>query len=386
MSNYKEQNIDINHNNNSDIAIEKLSLSDEPIEQDIDINIDGENSASIGLDLLANSSKMIPMEKDDKNNENHQEIDLINNSDNDNDNEHDKTKNDDKNDDDDDETSSSDNNQKNNLNISDSETDYNKNYTESKNQNYSDNLDDIVEQKKKLLYEFERLKKRGIPVTKNFTLASNLDEMQFEFDRLKKQREIENSIMFSRKMLMAFVTAVEFLNNRFDPFELKLDGWSEQVHEGLNEYDDIFEELHEKYKSTGKVSPEIKLLLTLGGSAFMFHLTNNIFKSSISKFENVAANNPDIINEMMNNKPSKQSSQPQAPQMDIGNILGMMSNMSGMMNNMQPPPMSNNPPSNQSMDGPQGVDTLLESLSMNNTKPINISTKSKKNSGKGLNL
>ena len=384
MVDYKEQNIDINQNNNSDIAIEKLSLSDEPVQEDIDINIDGENSASIGLDLLANSSKMINMEKDDKNEENHQEIDLINNSEN-----SEKHKNDNEVEEEDNESSSSssNNNQKDNLNISDSDTDYNKNYTESKNNNYSDNLDDIVEQKKKLLYEFERLKKRGIPITKHFTLASNLDEMQFEFDRLKKQREIENSIMFSRKMLMAFVTAVEFLNNRFDPFELKLDGWSEQVHEGLNEYDDIFEELHEKYKSTGKVSPEIKLLLTLGGSAFMFHLTNNIFKSSISKFENVAANNPDIINEMMNNK-SPQSSQPQAPQMDIGNILGMMSNMSGMMNNMQPPPMSNNSPStNKSMDGPQGVDTLLESLSMNNTKPINISTKSKKNSGsKGLNL
>ena len=384
MVNYKEQNIDINQNNNSDIAIEKLSLSDEPVQEDIDINIDGENSASIGLDLLANSSKMINMEKDDKNEENHQEIDLINNSEN-----SEKHKNDNEVEEEDNESSSSssNNNQKDNLNISDSDTDYNKNYTESKNNNYSDNLDDIVEQKKKLLYEFERLKKRGIPITKHFTLASNLDEMQFEFDRLQKQREIENSIMFSRKMLMAFVTAVEFLNNRFDPFELKLDGWSEQVHEGLNEYDDIFEELHEKYKSTGKVSPEIKLLLTLGGSAFMFHLTNNIFKSSISKFENVAANNPDIINEMMNNK-SPQSSQPQAPQMDIGNILGMMSNMSGMMNNMQPPPMSNNSPStNKSMDGPQGVDTLLESLSMNNTKPINISTKSKKNSGsKGLNL
>ena len=41
---------------------------------------------------------------------------------------------------------------------------------------------------------------------------------------------------------MAFVTALEFLNNRFDPFDLKLDGWSENVHEGINEYDDIFEE------------------------------------------------------------------------------------------------------------------------------------------------
>ena len=31
--------------------------------------------------------------------------------------------------------------------------------------------------------------------------------------------------MSSRKMLM-YLTAIEFLNNRFDPFELKLDGWS----------------------------------------------------------------------------------------------------------------------------------------------------------------
>ena len=50
----------------------------------------------------------------------------------------------------------------------------------------------------------------------------------------------------------------------------------------LNEYDDIFEELHEKYKSTGESCHlVIKLLLTLGGSAFMFHLTNNIFKSAM---------------------------------------------------------------------------------------------------------
>ena len=381
---FKQQNIEINNHNNSNMTSKNfliyLIMRTKLI---LIYNQILKMAASIGLDLLANSSKMINMEKDDdKTNQNHQEIDLINASD-------------DKKDSDDDDknaqesssssSSSSDNNQKHNLNVSDSETNYNKNYTESKN-NYVDNLDDIVEQKK-LLYEFERLKKRGIPITKHFTLASNLDEMQFEFDRLKKQREVENSIMFSRKMLMAFVTAVEFLNNRFDPFELKLDGWSEQVHEGLNEYDDIFEELHEKYKSTGKVSPEIKLLLTLGGSAFMFHLTNNIFKSSISKFENVAANNPDIINEMMNKNSPQQPQSSQAPQMDIGNILGMMSNMSSMMGNIQPPPpMNHNQSNNKSMDGPQGVDTLLESLSMNqgNTKEFNI--KSKKKSGKGLDL
>ena len=72
-----------------------------------------------------------------------------------------------------------------------------------------------------------------------------------------------------------------------------------KMYENVNEYDDIFEELHEKYKSTGKVSPEIKLLLTLGGSAFMFHLTTNIFKSAMPSFEQ-AVEIIDLLNQMMN--------------------------------------------------------------------------------------
>jgi hypothetical protein len=50
-------------------------------------------------------------------------------------------------------------------------------------------------------------------------------------------------------MLMAVINGIEFLNGRFDPFDIKLDGWSEQVNENITDYDDIFGELYEKYKS-----------------------------------------------------------------------------------------------------------------------------------------
>ena len=52
---------------------------------------------------------------------------------------------------------------------------------------------------------------------------------------------------------MAFVSGLEFLNNRFDPFDVKLDGWSEQINENLEEYDEIFE--------VRKISIKQKLLL-----------------------------------------------------------------------------------------------------------------------------
>ena len=33
------------------------------------------------------------------------------------------------------------------------------------------------------------------------------------------------------------------LNSKFDPFDIKLDGWSEAVNENLDDYDDVFGEL-----------------------------------------------------------------------------------------------------------------------------------------------
>ena len=67
--------------------------------------------------------------------------------------------------------------------------------------------------------------------------------MRFEYNRIKSAREIDNSIIFSRKMLMAAVTCIEFLNNRFDPFDINLDGWSENIHENVNEKEVIISKI-----------------------------------------------------------------------------------------------------------------------------------------------
>ena len=99
-------------------------------------------------------------------------------------------------------------------------------------------------------------------------------------------------------MLMACVTGIEFLNKRYDPFDIKLDGWSESVMENVEDYDNTFERLHDKYKSKVQMAPEIELLLSLAGSAFMFHLTNSMF-NSLPNFKDIAKQNPDIINNLM---------------------------------------------------------------------------------------
>ena len=112
-------------------------------------------------------------------------------------------------------------------------------------------------------------------------MSSDYDEMRYEYDRLVHQRKLENSVKAQRRMLIGLVSGIEFLNNKFDPFDIKLDNWNSQVNDEIHEYDDIFEELYEKYKDASDMAPELRLMFSLGGSAFMFHLNNTVFKPSM---------------------------------------------------------------------------------------------------------
>ena len=137
-------------------------------------------------------------------------------------------------------------------------------------------LEDV---KRDLLYQFDRLEKKGYKINRRFSMASNVDDMRQEYDRLIKDKKVDASVRFQQTCLMGFVSGIELLNNRFDPFDLKLDGWSENMHSKMGDYEDTFEELALKYSSNRQMAPEIKLLLSVVGSAFMFHMTKKLSES-----------------------------------------------------------------------------------------------------------
>jgi hypothetical protein len=155
--------------------------------------------------------------------------------------------------------------------------------------------EDLLKDKFNYLRKLEGLEKKGIRLSKQYTMESSLEEMMGEYETIKAEREKKNSVKFQGRMLMAAVTGLEFLNNRFDPFDFKLDGWSEQVNENVDDYDEIFGELHEKYSSKAKMAPELKLLFQLSGSAIMLHMTNTMFKSSIPGMDDILRQNPELM-------------------------------------------------------------------------------------------
>jgi hypothetical protein len=199
-------------------------------------------------------------------------------------------------------------------------------------------------EKFKILRKLEEIERKGAKLTKKYSMESPLSEMQGEYEMIIAEKERSNSCKFQGKMLMAAITGLEFLNSKFDPFDVKLDGWAEQVNENIDDYDEIFSELHEKYKSKAKMAPELKLLFQLGGSAIMVHMTNTMFKSSLPGMDDIMRQNPDLmqqftsaaVNSMQNSNPG---------------FSGFMGNfMPNASNNRPPPPpqQSQNPPRSQS--------------------------------------
>jgi hypothetical protein len=170
----------------------------------------------------------------------------------------------------------------------------------------------VDEEKQDILFKFHRLEKKGIKIGKKFNMFSDIREMRLEYNKIKKDAEMNGSVKFSRKMLMAFVSASEFLNKRYDPFSVELNGWSETVMENVNEgdYDNVFERLHEKYAGKVNTPPEMELMLSLAGSAVMFHMTSSMFKN-VPQIGELAKNNPDIQKAMKSMADSLMKSQVQ---------------------------------------------------------------------------
>jgi hypothetical protein len=159
---------------------------------------------------------------------------------------------------------------------------------------------EILKEKVKYLRKFESLEKKGVQLTKKYDMDSNLDEMKGEYEMVMDEKSKQNSVKFQANMLMTIINGIEFLNQKFDPFDINLEGWGEQVQENITDYDEIFAALHDKWKSKANISPELQLLFQLGGSAVMVHMTNSMFKSSLPGVDDILKQNPDLMRQFQN--------------------------------------------------------------------------------------
>ena len=133
--------------------------------------------------------------------------------------------------------------------------------------------------KYELLAKLNRLRSRGFSVRSDLSAETPEETIYAEWDKIKEEVALNQSVRMYRRFLVAFVTFSEWGNNRFDPIGLELDGWTENTMINIDDYDSIFERMYESHKGKFKMSPMTELMFTMVGSAFMFHMTKSRFKT-----------------------------------------------------------------------------------------------------------
>ena len=148
-----------------------------------------------------------------------------------------------------------------------------------------ENKDPEVRRKKMdLLYSISQLSKNKIPTV---SMEDSFDDIEAEFTRINNEHKSDKGIEFCKGIFKVSVQGIEMANNRFDPIGVDLDGWGSAIEYALinKEYDDVFGELYEKYKGTGTIGPELRLMFMVGGSAAMFAYTKRVAERTDKMFD-----------------------------------------------------------------------------------------------------
>jgi len=133
-----------------------------------------------------------------------------------------------------------------------------------------------LNEKAELLGEWDRIvrksKDKGL---KRFNQHSDIEEIRYEIKRVKCQRRRDNMVTFMGQGTYTLAKGVEILFGRLDIMDVDMDGFSTSVKHNLDDFEDIFNDLYDKYKGSGKSTPpELRFLFMFVMSAVQFALVN----------------------------------------------------------------------------------------------------------------
>lgn len=173
------------------------------------------------------------------------------------------------------------------------------------------NVSDREKRRKKrlMIKKLEEWYEKGfLKHNSHFTIDSSYEEIEDEYESALEDKRKKDSMKLQGWWFMTFINSMEYANAVFNPFDLNLDGWGEQVSEDIDSYEEIFSELHDKYKG-GKLAPEISLLLRVAFSAAVLNFSNKALSSATPAFNDVIKQSPELMRMFTNATVSSMSQQ-----------------------------------------------------------------------------
>lgn len=122
--------------------------------------------------------------------------------------------------------------------------------------------------KQSALLDLDRLRLRGVRLSREFTINDPLEDITFELKRHLAHLDEESSIGMMRDFMRVACTGMEMGATRLGV--LDLEGWSAEVCDDIRKYDPALAGLYRKYFRRGTSSPEMQLLVGVVGSMGLF--------------------------------------------------------------------------------------------------------------------
>lgn len=167
----------------------------------------------------------------------------------------------------------------------------------SKNKEFATEEEEMLA-KLDMLRKLGELTQYGVRLSQNYNIKSEYRAMKYEYELHKSIRDKRNGTKWLSNMMLNMCWGLELANEKFNPFDFHLKGWSEQMAEDINDYDDVYGELYEKYFKAGKpIPPELKLIFMITGSAVKFHLAHSAM-NSLPNLGSMLSSNPQLADKL----------------------------------------------------------------------------------------
>lgn len=162
----------------------------------------------------------------------------------------------------------------------DRESRYSRDSRDSYRSHGSYDSEESLNKRRKMYMQMKQYcRKKNIEFPSHLRPDSPYHELKSHMSLLRSEYQMEKSVQMCKKMLVSFASVFEFVNgNYLQSFGLEMDGWSEHVNDNKDEYDEVFEELYEKYQDKVSLPPEMRLIMMIGGSAASYHVMNSMSK------------------------------------------------------------------------------------------------------------
>lgn len=186
-----------------------------------------------------------------------------------------------------------------------------------------------------MMRKLGELQEAGVTLSQAYTLDSDYKTMKYEYELHTSIRAKRNALSWMGNMLVLGIGGMEFLNDNYNPFDLKFNGmWSNNIKADLSNYHDVLGEIYEKYSTPGKkTAPELRLLLMVtmcAGGILVQKGVSNYMAGSMSGPSNLETNpekfremkeKADKVNEMMRQKVNEKYEK------EHNDVVGKMANL-----------------------------------------------------------